>query len=363
MCLRDYAIEFEHAVEQVGNIYGVLRHGTKNNLYFLILNSLEILSGHYSDKKEDDKVRELELFSKSFELKKDVMFGDAFYKINLNRQQKLRMPEQRAEEEEVEKLRLKTIETIKEISDEYTFCGPQEFVKLRDSLCSRLTLFNARRGGEPARLKISNFKDALAKRWVHHEDLDNLMDNERDLFKDMLIMYEPGKGNHLVPCLIPQDCVKGLHILCDPEVRARVKVPELNDYLFPNKGSMGHVNGWNTTNKMCLDAGVSNPSLLTASKQRHRISTMYAAMDVPESERAFFYKHMGHPKDVNAGTYQYPLAVMEVTKVGIHLKDIDQGMFSAFIESTCKCNLTFPLYVTISVACISYTRYAKYFRI
>ena len=70
---------------------------------------------------------------------------------------------------------------------------------------------------------------------------------------------------------------------------------------------------------------MEKPELLTASKQRHRISTIYAALEMPEAEREHFYKHMGHSKSMNLGTYQYPLPLLEMTKVGRHLKAIDEG--------------------------------------
>ena len=76
---------------------------------------------------------------------------------------------------------------------------------------------------------------------------------------------------------------------------------------------------------MCIEAKVAQPELLTASKQRHRISTNYASLEVPERERGVFYRHMGHSRSVNIGTYQYPLPLLEMTKVGKHLRDIDEG--------------------------------------
>ena len=73
---------------------------------------------------------------------------------------------------------------------------------------------------------------------------------------------------------------------------------------------------------MCEDANVEKPELLTASKQRHIISTIYAALEVPEAEREHFYKYMGHSKSVNLGTYQYQLPLLEMTKVGRHFNKI-----------------------------------------
>ena len=135
-----------------------------------------------------------------------------------------------------------------------------------------------------------------------------------------------------IPVLIPRYCVSGLNTLTDSHVRKEVGILEGNPYVFPNtENSQFHVLGWNTTRKMCEHANVDNPELLTASKQRHRSSTIYAALDVPEVEREHFYKHMGHSKSVNIGTYQYPLPLLEMTKVGRHIQDIDEGIYKTKI--------------------------------
>lgn len=52
--------------------------------------------------------------------------------------------------------------------------------------------------------------------------------------------------------------------------------------------------------------------VLKATKNRHRVSTMCTAMKVPESERRYFYDHMGHCKQINQDIHQAPLALMEV---------------------------------------------------
>jgi len=54
-----------------------------------------------------------------------------------------------------------------------------------------------------------------------------------------------------------------------------------NQYMFPHtQMSATHVNGWQAVQRVCIDAMVEHPERLTATKMRHRISTLYAAMDV-----------------------------------------------------------------------------------
>ena len=66
-----------------------------------------------------------------------------------------------------------------------------------------------------------------------------------------------------------------------------------------------------------------NIKQITATQYRHRASTLYAQLDVSESHRSVFYKHMGHASEINSEVYQCPLAVTEITHVGRYLNDID----------------------------------------
>lgn len=118
-----------------------------------------------------------------------------------------------------------------------------------------------------------------------------------------------------------------MNIIADATIRHNVGVLEKNPYLFPNTElSEFHCVGWDTINGLCTEAGITNASLLTASKQRHRVSTKYAEMELSNKERELFFSHMGHTKAVNEGTYQYPLAIQELASVGKHLAAFDGGL-------------------------------------
>ena len=129
---------------------------------------------------------------------------------------------------------------------------------------------------------------------------------------------------------IPLDCVAGMKLLADPVLREAAKVDK-NKYLFASTGqSANHVEGWYCIGHLCVAAGVAEPSLLTATLQRHRISTMYAALDLTQGEREAFYSHMGHTQAVNEGSYQLPLAVRNLVTVGCHLHQFDKGILNCF---------------------------------
>ena len=54
------------------------------------------------------------------------------------------MPEQMANDHNVQKIKLYTEKQIRVLSDIYEIMTCQRYVELRDAICSRLTLFNAR---------------------------------------------------------------------------------------------------------------------------------------------------------------------------------------------------------------------------
>lgn len=110
-------------------------------------------------------------------------------------------------------------------------------------------------------------------------------------------------------------------MLVDCQVRHLADVPGNNDFLFPSTNSTSHCSGWAATNECCRSAGITVN--ITATNQRGRMSTLYAALDVPYRNRELFYQHIGHSAAVNEGTYQRPPAVQALAKVGHFLATVD----------------------------------------
>ena len=80
----------------------------------------------------------------------------------------------------------------------------------RMTLSCRLTLFNARRGGEPARLTTANWCDAKQDARVCRDRIINRSEEEQRLFDNMKAMYQTGKGNHIVPFVVPTDTAQSV---------------------------------------------------------------------------------------------------------------------------------------------------------
>jgi hypothetical protein len=318
-----------------------LKAGLKSLMYYGIKNFAKITRGSFLVKNEDEKALEISKFVEVLELNQNIIFGDATYALNKNRQEKLRRPEQLPAEDDVARLKSYAVERIASLlEDPFKAWDGHDYVELRDLTVSRLTLFNARRGGEPARMFISEWNDAENSSWL---DKSRLMpdDPDRNLFQNMKVTFQTGKGNnHLVPVLIPQDLVKAMQTLTDTAVRSSSGVHNGNKYVFPStQNSESHISGWHAVNKVCIDAKVENPRLMTT-KMRHRISTLYAALDVSESDRQVFYKHMGHSENININVYQVPLAVAEVRVVGSRLQQMDGQVPSRDIRAVASTDTT-----------------------
>ena len=199
--------------------------------------------------------------------------------------------------------------------------GRTEYVELRNLVCSRLTLFNARRGGEPCRMVVTQWTNR--KRWLADASIQLLTPSERQLFSEMELLYGTGKGNHLVSCMVPRDCISAMEHLVTPELRQVAGVLETNTFIFPNMASNQHCGGWDALATVCKKAGIGS-GIVNATNQRARTSTVYACLDVPEQERSLFFSHTGHSAQVNAGTYQRSLGIQAVVKVGSQLLSIDR---------------------------------------
>ena len=303
--------------------------GLKISLYYLLKKLSKVIKSNLLVEQKDDEAAEVDRFGDILSMNYNFIFGDAMYTNAKNREVKLRRPENLPQDEDVELVRRYTINRMDELSDTFRLWTSTDYIELRDLADSRLTLFNARRGGEPARLTITNWLDALNDVWLDPIRLKAMDEVDRAHFKDLKVIYQSGKGNHLVPFLVPHDTIPALNRLCDVEIRAQSDVSPTNHYLFPStQQSNEHVYGWYAVHKDCVSAGVKQPNLLTATKMRHRISTIYAALEVPENQRTNFYKHMGHSANINATIYQTPPAEIEVGQIGRILQSIDNGASS-----------------------------------
>ncbi|XP_071823328.1 uncharacterized protein [Apostichopus japonicus] len=297
-----------------------LKSGLKIALYYLLKKSCKIVKATHLVEGQDACAEEIDQFVATLELNRNYLFDDAKYQGNKNSQANLRNPAALPLEEAVKKLRnyiSSVITTMME--DDVIVWDSYNFEKLRDVVVARLTLFNAKHGGEPCRLSIEEWKEAMADAWIDETQADAISDPiEEHMLTKLKVTYQTVRGNNrLVPVLFPDDCIPAIEVLTSSAARSSAGVLASNGCVFPRiQSSTNHVMGWHALSGICHDAEVSSKTRLTATRNRHHISTLYASMDVPVSERASYLKHMGYSTDVSENIDEAPPAVKEVVEVG-----------------------------------------------
>ena len=202
-------------------------------------------------------------------------------------------------------------------------------MELRNLALTRLTLLNARRGGEAGRLQTDECLEAEQGRWIEKQRLVNLSPADKTLVKAMKIAYQTGKGNkHIVSLLIPQGTAPALKKLSDSSFRTIADVNESNIFVFATtQMSQLNASGWDALKDVCGEIKLQNASLINATNNQPHVSTLYASLNLRKHERQLFYTHMSHSEDINKYMYQAPLAIMSITKVGKQLMQIDGGEY------------------------------------
>ena len=180
---------------------------------------------------------------------------------------------------------------MEELNDSFHFWTPHSFVEMRNIACTRITLVNGRRRGEVARFLVENWNDAESNAWIDDQRIQNLDEADKALIKALKITYMTGKGkHHTVPLIFPPDTVPSIQKLVDPKIRIISGVLKSNNYVFPSTRQ----SELSAMKVICNLLPLKNPNIITATCFRHRISALFAALDVPQHDKELFYNHMRH---------------------------------------------------------------------
>ncbi len=223
----------EEAVHEFTKKENGIKAGLKLSLYYLLKSASKILKGTFYIQDQDDLAEGIDKFVAVLEFNYHAVFGDASHALFKQREEKLRLPSNQPLEEDIKKLKDHTVKNISELSNDLNFIDEHVYAKLRDNVVTRLTLFTARRGGEPSRLFVKNWTDAESDIWLDKQLLDTLDPMDKKLANSLKIGYQGGKGLHLVPVLFPQDCHNALRKLSNEEARREANIPHGNMFCFP----------------------------------------------------------------------------------------------------------------------------------
>ncbi|XP_066926579.1 uncharacterized protein [Clytia hemisphaerica] len=264
------------------------------------------------------------------ELYKDDWSIHAGNAVSTHNAKKANVPEELPDEDDVKKLRLHLVSEMQRLTklektDKFTW---SDYKDLLNITLARVMSFNARRGGEVARMKLTHWKGVLDNRWKRRKDFQDLDDVEKKIAERLSICYVEGKkkrkssvGN-LVPILFTPDAVEAIKAL--EKRRAFAGITEKNSYLFP-RGEM-YVRGWDALQGIAKKIeGLNKPKLLTPSRTRKYLSTLLQLLDMNDAELTWITNHMGHTKDIHLNWYRKEDATLELTKVAKVLYAVDRG--------------------------------------
>lgn len=305
-----------------------LKSGLKVQIQNTLKQSSRIIEAHFLVEGNDKKAEEVCEFVKVFGLVEEEIFNGALYDIHQKRNKTTRKPANLPSSDLVNKLnKYLTAVTTKE---NFVLEAPETvFVNIRDAACARLTIYNGRRGGEPTRLFIYQWLEAVNGVWLREETRESY---KKEIETGNRITYQEGKGKRQVPVFIPPALVDAMEFLCSSEIRRESGVGVGNKYVFPStQKSNNHVSGWHALDNCCKKCDLNGK--ITGTINRHRLASLIGALGLPESDQLLAFDHFGHSGDVNKNIYQVPQAERQLATTGKYLQMIDNSSPS---NESCK---------------------------
>jgi hypothetical protein len=204
-------------------------------------------------------------------------------------------------------------------------CDVEDYTSLSKITLTRLITFNARRGGEPGKLRVSEWPKIRNDELVHKEEIEKLPEEEKLLAKRLKLGFVLGKGSKKVPILFPPETVKAIDFLLIQ--REKMISNAKNPFIFArlHKSSTKLMRGPDCVREVCAKAGLERPDLITATQMRKYLSTTLQLIDMTEAELRWVTDHLGHTIDVHKKWYRLSNRTVELTKVAAVLVAAESG--------------------------------------
>lgn len=203
-----------------------------------------------------------------------------------------------------------------------------DWMDFASMVLSRLILFNKRRSGEAARMKLLDYLNRPESH-IHSEELrKSLSEVEKTLSERLSVVEIIGKRGRKVPVLLTKQMIQAIDFLNSKRNVAGVN--RENEYVFAYSSSLKHIRGHDSLKKWSLKAQLSSPELVTSTKIRKYIATVCQLFDLTETEQDWLARHLGHDIRVHREFYRTHENAVETTKVGRMLMAVDQGRVHEF---------------------------------
>ena len=179
-----------------------LKHGSRVNFGHFLRDAATNLNGICFINDDLEAVESLEGFLRVLRSEWSYLFNESLKQIECNRFEKTIRPAQLPNKDDMLALRKhieNEVKLLTEMCEDFTFWDRKVFSRARSVVVARLTLFNARRGDEAAKLQLSQFEDAIKDVWINSEDLEKVNDPMESFLKESYkLAYVRNKGGEEV---------------------------------------------------------------------------------------------------------------------------------------------------------------------
>ena len=221
---------------------------------------------------------------------------------NLYRKRKAYIPEEFPEEEDVKDVRSYCVNEILRICRKVkkNGMGKDDYRQLSKTNLVRLITFNARRGGEPSKLKLADWEGVKDDRWERRTDIEQLNDPvEKTLAARLKLYYVEDKkkkdnSNSLVPILLTSETVQAIDLLV--QHRSEVGIADTIEYLFARAEGQNYLVGWDTLQAISKQIVLKKPKPITPTRTRKWLATMMQLFEMTDAELTWLTNHMGQQK-------------------------------------------------------------------
>ena len=205
-----------------------------------------------------------------------------------------------------------------------------QFAKNRDAIGAREYIFNRRRPLEVAGIKVSSYKNRKTSADIDDAIMKKLTGAEKRAFDELGLLQTKGKGQQIVPVLIPPECEKGMEWLTAPSVREAAQVQD-NEYIFASGSPSSPVfSPTYVLRQAAYEAGCKHPERIGGVLLRHYMATLTQAMSLTEFKFQHVLKHMGHTRKVHLENYRVDAPVIERIELGKILMMQDRNVQNEF---------------------------------
>ena len=106
-----------------------------------------------------------------------------------------------------------------------------------------------------------------------------------------------------------------MEFLTSSDVRQNAGVNQINKYIFANtQNSKSYASGWHCINEILIK--ISKKGAFNATKNRHRMASLLAKINLNSKEKELIFNHFGHSSEVNKNVYQAAAGTQQIDTTG-----------------------------------------------